>query len=155
MTQIAKSSEKLVQTRTDHHVRTRMLRASPPTPTTFEQLSRETIARMPAPFRNQLDSVVIKVEEFASSEQLAAVGLSDKWQLSGLYEGRPLTEQSVWESGSMPAVISLFMQPLLAEMRDTGVPLEELIQHVVVHEAGHHFGFSDEEMHALEESVRD
>lgn len=124
------------------------------TPAEFERLARETIANLPPAFREQLDGVVLKIEEFATEEQLAGVGLRDKWRLSGLYEGRPLTEQTVWESGSMPAVISLFRQPLLAEMRDTGVTLEALVRHVVIHEAGHHFGFSDEEMHALEDSVK-
>lgn len=122
---------------------------------TFERLARETIARMPEELGRRLDGVILKVEEFASAEQLAGVGLNDKWELSGLYEGHPLTEQSIWESGSMPPIISLFRQPLLAEMEETGVTLEELVRHVVVHEAGHHFGFSDEAMHELEESVRD
>ena len=131
-----------------------MLDMFAPSPRAFEELARDTIARMPDAFREQLLDVVIRVEEFASAEQLEAVGLKNKWQLSGLYEGRPLTEQSVWESGSMPAVISLFRQPMLAEMRSTGVSLEALVRHVVVHEAGHHFGFSDEEMHELEESAR-
>lgn len=107
---------------------------------------------MPAQFRAELVDVVIRVEEFATAQQLEAVGMADKWQLSGLYEGRPLPDQSIWESGRIPPVISLFRQPLLAEMRQTGVGLEELVRHVVIHEAGHHFGFSDAEMHALERS---
>lgn len=125
----------------------------PPPIQIFEELAREAVSLMPAHFRVELVDVVIRVEEFASAQQLEAVGMRDKWQLSGLYEGRPLPDQSIWESGRMPPVISLFRQPLLAEMRQTGVGLEELVRHVVIHEAGHHFGFSDAEMHAIEHST--
>jgi predicted Zn-dependent protease with MMP-like domain len=117
----------------------------------FEKHARQSVARMPDEFRQHLHEVALKVVEFATTEQLASVGLSCKWELSGLYEGRPLTEKSVWESGTMPPTIWLFRQPLLAEMLETGVSLGELVHHVVVHEAGHHFGFSDDDMHALED----
>ncbi|KUO54348.1 MAG: neutral zinc metallopeptidase [Sphingomonadales bacterium BRH_c42] len=124
----------------------------PPPIQLFEELALKAVYLMPAQFRAELVDVVIRVEEFATAQQLEAVGMADKWQLSGLYEGRPLPDQSIWESGRIPPVISLFRQPLLAEMRQTGVGLEELVRHVVIHEAGHHFGFSDAEMHALERS---
>lgn len=120
-------------------------------PEAFELAARASIARMPMPFRELLAQVALRIEEFASDEQLAALGISSKWELSGLYEGRPLTERSIWESGTMPPVISLFRQPLLAEMRATGVAFEQLVHHVIVHEAGHHFGFSDDDMDALED----
>ena len=126
-----------------------------PTPADFERTARLVIERLPAEFRDQLGDVVLKIEEFARPEQLAAVGIGDRWNLSGLYEGTPLPEQSVWQTGSMPPVISLFRQPLLLEIRETGVTFEELVRHVVIHEAGHHFGFSDEDMHWLEDSVED
>ncbi|MBV7267293.1 metallopeptidase family protein [Erythrobacter ani] len=126
-----------------------------PTPADFEAAAQRALARMPQEFRDQLASVVLRIEEFATPEQLASVEIHNRWNLSGLYEGIPLTEQSSWSSGDMPPVISLFRQPLLLEMRETGVEFEELVRHVVVHEAGHHFGFSDEDMHALEDSVKD
>ena len=102
-----------------------------------------------------LADVVLVIEEFASPEQLAAVGIDDRWELTGLYEGIALPEQSQWDHERMPPVISLFRQPLLAEMRETGVSFAQLVRHVVIHEAGHHFGLSDEDMHALEESVEE
>jgi len=94
---------------------------------------------------------VVKVEEFATGEQLASVGLTDRWQLSGLYEGRPLSARSVWDATEMPAIVTLFRRPLLEEWRSTGVNLNDLVTHVVVHEIGHHFGFSDDSMHRLED----
>jgi predicted Zn-dependent protease with MMP-like domain len=126
---------------------------SGPSPSEFEAVARETLTRMPGEFREKLVGVVLAVEEFATSEQLQSVEIEDRWNLTGLYEGTPLTEQSVWAPSEMPPVISLFRQPLLREMRETGVGFEELVRHVVIHEAGHHFGFSDEDMHALEDMV--
>lgn len=117
----------------------------------FERLAAQTVSSMPARFRAQLADVVMQVAEFATGEQLASVGLKHKWELSGLYEGIPLTRKSVWNPSEMPPRIWLFRQPLLAEWRSTGVGLADLVRHVVVHEAGHHFGFSDEEMHLLED----
>lgn len=119
----------------------------------FEQAARLAIAGMPREFSEQLHNVALKIDEFASAQQLAAVGIESRWHLSGLYEGVPLTKQNSWSSGDMPPMISLFRQPLLLEMHQTGVEFEALVRHVVIHEAGHHFGFSDDDMHALEESV--
>ena len=121
----------------------------------FEIIARETIARMPDELRDKLTGVVLEVPEFATKEQLASVEIDDPYELTGLYDGTPLTEQSVWEPTQMPPVISLFRQPLLREMEETGVGFEELVRHVVIHEAGHHFGFSDDDMYALEEMVGD
>ncbi|MBI1402744.1 MAG: neutral zinc metallopeptidase [Porphyrobacter sp.] len=126
-----------------------------PSPAEFESAARRVLDRLPRPFREHLADVVLRIEEFASREQLAAVGMEDRWELTGLYEGVALPEQSLWDHERMPPVISLFRQPLLAEMRETGVGFAELVRHVVIHEAGHHFGFSDEDMHALEDSVED
>ncbi len=119
----------------------------------FERLARQAMAALPAQFREHLDGVLIRIEEFADDETLDALGIDDPWDLTGLYHGRPLDEQSIWVSGEMPPVISLYRQPLLDEWRETGVRLEDLVTHVVVHEVGHHFGLSDEEMEAIENAA--
>ena len=116
----------------------------------FEILAHRALAALPDPFRAWLDGVVLRVEEFADAETLAALDLADRWDLTGLYHGRPVGEQSVWESGELPPTITLYRQPLLREWRETGVDLTDLVTHVVVHEVGHHFGLSDDEMHAIE-----
>ncbi len=121
----------------------------------FEAAAASVLARLPDTFRSELAGVVLRVEEFASAEQLGAVGIADKWDLTGLYEGVALTERSQWDSSGLPPVITLFRQPLLAEMDETGVSFAALIRHVVIHEAGHHFGLSDADMDALESSVAD
>ncbi len=114
-------------------------------------MARAALRALPPRFRDRLTDVVVRVEEFATREQLASVGLEDQWNLSGLYEGRPLSQRSIWDAGEMPAIVTLFRQPLLHEWRTTGVQLEDLVTHVVVHEIGHHFGFSDDTMERLED----
>ena len=105
---------------------------------------------MPEAFRAHLGDILFQVEDFADEEALAALGLDDPWDLTGLYEGRPLTEQSIWDTAEMPPRIRLFRRPLLEEWVETGVALDDLVAHVIVHEVGHHFGFSDADMEAIE-----
>jgi predicted Zn-dependent protease with MMP-like domain len=125
--------------------------ADNPDAATFERLARKAMANLPAPFHEYLDGIVVRVEEFADREVLESLGMDDPWDLTGLYHGRPLDEQSIWESGELPPTISLYRRPLLREMAETGVGLAELVTHVVVHEVGHHFGLSDDEMAAIED----
>ena len=108
---------------------------------------------LPEPFATHLRDVVLQVEEFADDATLEAMGIEDPFDLTGLYEGIPLTEKSVDQSGTLPDRIRLFRRPILDEWADGEDSLEHLVGHVLVHEAGHHFGFSDADMHALEESL--
>lgn len=116
-------------------------------------MAEEVVFALPEEFRVALGEVVMRVEDFATPEQLESVGIIDRWQLTGLYEGEALPDRSIWESGRMPARIWLFRKPLIAEWWTTGISMVDLVRHVVVHEAGHHFGFSDEDMHQLEGEV--
>lgn len=116
----------------------------------LERLAREAIDRLPQELRAQLNDVVFQIEDFADEEVLREMGLNDPWQLTGLYRGQPLIQQSVWSSGEMPTMIYLFRRPLIEEWAETGVSLEDLVTHVIIHEIGHHFGFTDEDMEAIE-----
>ena len=116
----------------------------------IERLAEAAIARLPAHFRRHLDGVVLRVDDFAGEEVLEELGIEDPFDLSGLYRGRPIGEQSSMLSGELPAMIHLYRRPLLDEWAESGVSLEELVTHVIVHEIGHHFGFSDADMHAIE-----
>jgi predicted Zn-dependent protease with MMP-like domain len=117
----------------------------------IERLARGALRRLPEPFAAHLGDIVLRVEEFADAETLRSVGLSDSWELTGLYSGRPVGEASLWSSGDLPPTITLFRAPLVDEWRATGVALDALVRNVVVHEVGHHFGLSDADMDALEE----
>ncbi len=119
----------------------------------IERLAEAAIARMPEPVRRHLEGVVLRVDDFADESVLAELGIEDPFDLTGLYTGRPIGEQSSMLSGELPAMIHLYRRPLLDEWAETGVSLESLVTHVLVHEVGHHFGFSDEDMHAIEEAA--
>ena len=116
----------------------------------IELLARDVIARLPEAFAAHLDDVILRVEEFAEEEVLAELEIEDPFELTGLYSGRPIGDKSVSDSGALPDMIHLYRRPLLDEWVETGVALDALIAHVVIHEVGHHFGLSDEDMHALE-----
>ena len=78
------------------------------------------------------------VAEFADNETLGVLGIEDPWDLSGLYHGRPMDEESVWATGELPPLITLYRGPILLEWIETGAELEALVAHVVIHEVGHH-----------------
>ena len=124
----------------------------PPDAAAIEELAEAAIARLPAQFRRHLTKVVLRIEEFADEAVLDQLGIEDAFELSGLYSGRPVSEETSWASGELPPMIHLYRRALLDEWVETGVSLEDLITHVIVHEVGHHFGFSDADMHAIEEA---
>ena len=116
----------------------------------IEALARAALARLPDTFRQYLGDVVLRVEEFADDETLNALGIDNPFDLSGLYRGRPVGMKSIDDSGAMPDMIFLYRRALLDEWVESGETLETLVSHVLVHEVGHHFGLSDDDMHALE-----
>lgn len=117
----------------------------------IEVIARAAMARLPQAFRAHLDGVVLQVEEFADEAVLDEMGIDDPFALSGLYTGRPIGMKSVDDSGTMPDVIHLYRRPLIDEWAEGEVTLEALVNHVMIHEIGHHFGLSDDDMHALED----
>lgn len=125
--------------------------ANKPNAAAIERLAHQAVQRLPQEFRDHLADVIFRVEEFADSETLRSVGLDNPWSLIGLYHGRPLSKQSIWASGDMPSVITLFRRPLLNQWRQMGVSLEDVVTHVVVHEVGHYFGLSDREIYMIED----
>ena len=126
----------------------------PPSADEMEAIARRALSSLPEPFAGHLRDVVLAVEEFADDETLDSMGIEDPFDLTGIYEGIPLTVRSVDHSGTLPDRIRLFRRPILDEWAGGEDSLEHLIAHVLVHEVGHHFGLSDEDMHALEEAVR-
>jgi predicted Zn-dependent protease with MMP-like domain len=124
-----------------------------PTDDDIEAIARRTLARLPSPFRESLGDIVLLVEPVADVQTARSVGLRHPMQLSGLYEGISLNHRSVSHSGTLPERISLFSRPILAEWRSTRFSLEQIVAHIVIHEVGHHFGFSDDDIHTLEDSA--
>jgi predicted Zn-dependent protease with MMP-like domain len=120
----------------------------------IEAIARRALDALPIPFAASLGDVVLRVEDFADEATLREMGIEDPFELTGLYEGVPLTERSVEQSGTLPDLVRLFRRPILDEWADGEDSLEHLVAHVLIHEIGHHFGLSDEDMHALEEQLR-
>lgn len=124
-----------------------------PTNADIEALARAALKSLPPAFADHLGDVVLLVEDFADEATLAEMGIDDPFELTGIYEGTPLTEKSVEQSGGLPDRVRLFRRPILDEWADGTDTLEHLVNHVVIHEIGHHFGLSDDDMHALEEGA--
>jgi predicted Zn-dependent protease with MMP-like domain len=126
----------------------------PPGLDEIDAIARAALARLPSPFRAHLGEVRLVVEDFADEATLAGLGIADPFDLSGLYEGVPMGEKHFGASGTMPDRIRLFRAPILDEWAARGdETLEHLVAHVLVHEVGHHFGLSDADMAALEDSA--
>ena len=120
----------------------------------IEALASGALARLPAAFRDHLGDIVLCVEELADAATLAELGIEDGFELTGLYEGVPLGEKGMADSGSLSDRIRLFRLPILDEWIARGdETLEHLVVHVLIHEVGHHFGLSDAAMAALEDSA--
>lgn len=124
-----------------------------PTAQAIEDIALATLEGLPPEFRAHLGEVVLIVEDFADDETLAALGVEHPLDLSGIYHGRPVGEKSSSDSGAVPDRIHLYRRAILEEWIETGVTLGDLVSHVMIHEIGHHFGLSDDDMHALEDSV--
>ncbi len=121
-----------------------MADAPPPSLDEIEQIARDTVAGFPAPFRAPARDVAIHVADWPDRDMLRALDMDDPRDLTGLYEGIPLTEKSFFDQPTGPDRVWLFRQPILEEWRARGdVELAELVAHVTVHEFAHHFGWSD------------
>lgn len=117
----------------------------------IEELAQGAIAALPAPFREAAALVALRVADFASDAVIEEMGLTDPFELTGLYEGVPLTEKSVMDQPAQPDVIWLFRRPILDEWCERGdVGLGDMVGHVLVHELAHHFGWSDDDIAAID-----
>lgn len=130
-----------------------VLRQTAPTLDEIEAIARDALTRLPEPFAAHLAGVVLVVEEFADDAVLADLGIENAFDLTGLYSGRPIGEAAA--TGDVPPAIHLYRRAILDEWCADGEALDHLVAHIVVHEVGHHFGLSDDDMHALEDAVAD
>ncbi len=126
-------------------------RNQPPTLARFETLAAKAYARLPADFQSLCEDLVIRVEDFPTREILTHMGLASPYDLLGLFQGIGLPfRPETGVSGMMPNMIWLYRRPILAYWQQGEDSLESIVTHVLVHEIGHHFGFSDEDMEAIE-----
>ncbi|MGL4238589.1 metallopeptidase family protein [Tabrizicola sp.] len=117
----------------------------------IEELAHEAISTLPEPFRIPATHVRLRVEDFPDDEMLEELGVEDSFELTGLYDGIPLTEKSTSDQVTRPDVIWLFRRPILDEWAERGdVSISELVSHVVIHELAHHFGWTDDQIAAID-----
>ncbi|MEZ5714032.1 MAG: metallopeptidase family protein [Paracoccaceae bacterium] len=117
-----------------------------PTPSLdrIEAIALATIAGFPAPFRAFAEQVLLRVADWPSDDMLDDLDIDDPLDLTGLYDGIPMTRKSVGDPAFPPDTVWLFREPILDELAARGnVTLDELVAHVTTHEFAHHFGWSD------------
>lgn len=122
-----------------------------PTLDDIEVMAHAAIDALPAPYRDAAAKVLLRVEDIAPVPVLDELGIDDPFELTGLYDGIPLTHKSVMDSPMQPDMIWLFRRAILDEWVDRGnVDLNALVAHVLVHELAHHFGWSDDDIAAID-----
>ncbi|MFC7332343.1 metallopeptidase family protein [Rhodocista pekingensis] len=121
-----------------------------PTLEEIEAIAARAFDTIPEELRRHVRNVLIRVEDFPDEETEQEMGLESPFDLLGLYRGVGLPFQSVSDLPRGPEMIYLYRRPLLDYWCETGEDLTHLVRHVLIHEIGHHFGFSDADMEAIE-----
>ena len=117
----------------------------------LEAIADEAFARLPETFRRRCGGLVIRVDDFPDGQTLAEMGCESEFDLLGLFRGIGLAQAfAVPETGQPPNMVWLYRRPLLDYWAEHEETLGHLVTHVLVHEIGHHFGLSDEDMAAIE-----
>lgn len=122
------------------------------TETDFLALAQQAFDDLPAEFRAACEGVAILTPEFADDETLAALDIDDSFGLLGLYHGMSLARKSVLHVPGQPDMVIVYRQPVLAYAHRRGLPVADVVRHVLIHEIGHHLGFSDDDMERIEAS---
>ena len=127
-----------------------MMDAIPPTLAEIDALARRALAGLPQRFRRELGPLVIRVEEYPDAATMAAFDLASPDDLLGLYRGVALPHKSV--NNPVPGIdmVFLYRGAILVYCRETGEALAAVVRHVLIHEIGHHIGFSDADMARIE-----
>jgi predicted Zn-dependent protease with MMP-like domain len=116
----------------------------------IEALAERALTTIPAELKRQLGNVVIRVDEFPDEEVEKEMGLESPFDILGLYRGVALPHKSVASTRADADLVFLYRRPILDYWCETGEDLYRVVRHVLVHEIGHHFGFSDDDMERLE-----
>jgi predicted Zn-dependent protease with MMP-like domain len=121
-----------------------------PTLEHIETLANEALKTIPEELRKHVHNVVIHVEDLPDEKTEEEMELESPFDLLGLYRGVDLTRRSVSDLPRGPDMIFLYRRPLLDFWCETGEDLAHIVRHVLIHEIGHHFGFSDDDMERIE-----
>ena len=135
-----------------HQGHTMWMSAKAPSLAEIEAMAHETFATLPATFRDLCEGLIIRVEDFPTDEVLDEMGAESEFDLLGLFQGVGLPHRSVSDIARLPNLIWLYRRPILDYWAEHDEALGHIIRHVLVHEIGHHFGLSDQDMAAIEAS---
>ncbi|MEM7170142.1 MAG: metallopeptidase family protein [Pseudomonadota bacterium] len=124
--------------------------STPPKISELEAMAREAFAYIPSELRRVLGDVVIQVTDFPDDEVMEELDCESPFDLLGLYKGVDLTRKSVMEGMPETDLIYLYRRPILDYWCESGEDLAHVVRHVLIHEIGHHFGFSDDDMDRIE-----
>jgi predicted Zn-dependent protease with MMP-like domain len=119
----------------------------------FETIAHKAYDRLPARFRDMTKDVLIRIEDFPTDEVLDSLGIQSAFDLLGLYQGVDLGRKSVFDSGTLPDMVFLYRRPILDYWAEHDETLGHIVTHVLVHEIGHHFGLSDDDMEHIEQEA--
>jgi predicted Zn-dependent protease with MMP-like domain len=125
----------------------------PPGVDDIDAIARRVFAELPKEFRALCDGLVIQVVEFADDETLREMDAESEFDLLGLFRGRGLAQGQSTQTGALPNMIWLYRRPLLDYWCEGENSLEEVVAHVLIHEIGHHFGLSDDDMYGIEARI--
>lgn len=120
----------------------------------METIAADTFRRLPEQFRTLCEGVIIRVDDFPTRDVMNEMGLESEFDILGLFQGIGLPFRSESAPSQMPNMIWLYRRPILDYWAEHDETLGAIIAHVLVHEIGHHFGLSDDDMEALEASVQ-
>ncbi|MDX1709523.1 MAG: metallopeptidase family protein [Rhodovibrionaceae bacterium] len=126
------------------------LYGAPPSLSDLEALAEEAYATIPGELRRHVHGVAIRVEDFPDEETLDELGVDEPFDLLGLYRGVDLMQKSLSVTAQDVDMIFLYRRPILDYWCDSGEELMDVVRHVLIHEIGHHFGLSDEDMERIE-----
>lgn len=127
--------------------------AKSPTLAEIEVIAHDAFARLPQHFRDLCEGVIIQIDDFPTEEVLQELKAETEFDLLGLFQGVGLPFQSSGDIAPMPNMVWLYRRPILDYWAENDETLGHIITHVLVHEIGHHFGLSDDDMETIEASV--
>jgi predicted Zn-dependent protease with MMP-like domain len=119
----------------------------------METVAHDMLARLPGPFRNLCEGLIIRVDDFPTDEVLDEMDAESEFDLLGLFQGTGLPYQSNADVARLPNMVWLYRRPILDYWAEHEETLGHVVRHVLIHEIGHHFGFSDDDMAAIEASA--
>jgi predicted Zn-dependent protease with MMP-like domain len=131
------------------------IEAKAPSLAEMETMAHDVFARLPPRFRELCEGVIIRVDDFPTVEVLDEMQAESEFDLLGLFQGTGLPHQSHGDIARLPNMVWLYRRPILDYWAENDETLGDIVRHVLIHEIGHHFGLSDDDMEAIEVQAED